>query len=102
MGGHVSSGPLVAYEAGYLQWLAQRGYRPGAVADRLGQFRALSRWLGTHRLPVADLDPGQVEEFLDARRAAGYRSYTVRQKGMVALWAARRRQSRLAPRSGHE
>jgi integrase/recombinase XerD len=43
------------------------------VADRPG--RALSRWLRTHRLPVADLDPGQVEEFLDAQRAAGYRSY---------------------------
>jgi integrase/recombinase XerD len=75
MGGLVSSGPLVAYEAGYVRWLVERGYRPGAVADRLGQFRALSRWLGTHRLPVADLDPGQVEEFLDDRRAAGYRSY---------------------------
>ena len=44
MGGHVSSGPLVAFEAGYVRWLVERGYRPGAVADRLGQFRALSRW----------------------------------------------------------
>jgi hypothetical protein len=26
-------------------------------------------------LPVAELDPERLEEFLDARRAAGYRSY---------------------------
>src|SRR5450755_3589547 len=75
MGRHVSSGPLSAFEAGYVQWLVERGFRPGAVADRLGQFRALSRWLGTRGLPVAELDPERVEEFLDARRAAGYRSY---------------------------
>jgi len=75
MGGRMSSGPLSAFEAGYVRWLVERGFRPGAVADRLGQFRGLSRWLGAGRLPVADLGPGRVEEFLDARRAAGYRSY---------------------------
>jgi integrase/recombinase XerD len=52
-----------------------RGFRPGAVADRVGQFRALSRWLRARGLPVTELDPGRVEEFLDARRAAGYRSF---------------------------
>ncbi|MGA2925878.1 MAG: hypothetical protein ABSG43_07765 [Solirubrobacteraceae bacterium] len=26
-------------------------------------------------MPVAELDPERLEEFLDARRAAGYRSY---------------------------
>jgi integrase/recombinase XerD len=75
MGGLVSSGPLSAFEAGYVRWLVDSGFRPGAVADRVGQFRALSRWLGTHRLSVSDLDRGRVEEFLDARRAAGCRSY---------------------------
>jgi site-specific recombinase XerD len=75
MGELVSSRPLSAYEAGYVRWLVKRGYRPGAVADRLGQFRALSRWLRARRLPVAELDPERVEEFLDARRGAGYRSY---------------------------
>ena len=75
MGGLVWSGPLSAFESGYVRWLVGRGFRPGAVADRLGQFRALSRWLEARGLPVAELDPGRVEEFLDARRAAGYRSY---------------------------
>ena len=75
MGGQMSSEPLVAFEAGYVRWLVERGYRPGAVADRVGQFRALSRWLGTRGLSVAELDPERVEGFLDARRAAGYRSY---------------------------
>lgn len=75
MGGLLSSGPLSAFEAGYVQWLERRGFRPGAVADRRGQFRALSRWLDVRGLPVAELGPGRVEEFLDARRAAGYRSY---------------------------
>lgn len=75
MSGLVSSGPLSAYEAGYVRWLGERGYRPGAVADRLGQFRALGHWLRGRGLPVAELDPESLEEFLDARRGAGYRSY---------------------------
>lgn len=75
MGVLVSSGPLSAFEAGYVRWLVERGYRPGAVADRLGQFRGLSRWLGAQRVAVAELDPERVKEFLDARRAAGYRSF---------------------------
>ena len=75
MGGLVSSGPLSAFEAGYVRWLVERGFRPGAVGDRVGQFRALGRWLGARGLPVTELDPERVEEFLDARRAAGYRSF---------------------------
>jgi hypothetical protein len=50
MGGLVLSGPLSAFEVGYVRWLVERGFRPGAVADRLGQFRALSRWLGARGL----------------------------------------------------
>jgi integrase/recombinase XerD len=73
--GELMAGPLLTSEAGYVRWLVERGFRPGAVADRLGQFRALSRWLGARGLPVAALDPERVEEFLEARRAAGYRSY---------------------------
>jgi hypothetical protein len=56
MDGLVSSGPLSPFEAGYVRWVVGRGFRPGAVADRLGQFRALSRWLGARGLPVAYLD----------------------------------------------
>ena len=74
MGGLVWSGPLSAFESGYVRWLVGRGFRPGAVADRLGQFRALSRWLVARGLPIAELGPELVEEFLGARRAAGYRS----------------------------
>jgi integrase/recombinase XerD len=75
MGGRMSLGPLSAFEEGYVRWLVERGYRPGPVADRLGQLRTLSRWLEARGLPVAELGPGRVEEFLDARRAVGYRSY---------------------------
>ncbi len=75
MGRLVSSGPLSGFEVGYVRWLVERGFRPGAVADRIGQFRALSRWLDARGLPVAELDPERVEDFVDARRAAGYRSY---------------------------
>ncbi len=64
MDGLVSSGPLSPFEAGYVRWLVGRGFRPGAVADRLGQFRALSRWLGARGLPVAYLDAESVDDFL--------------------------------------
>jgi site-specific recombinase XerD len=85
MGGLVSSGPLSVFEAGYVRWLVERGFRPGAVADRLGQFRALSRWLSARGLPVADLDPERVEGFLDARRAAGCRSYVAASSARLPL-----------------
>lgn len=75
MGGLVSSGPLSAYEAGYVRWLMERGYRPGAVADRTRQFRSLSRWLHGRGLAVPELDAERAHEFLDDRRRAGYRSY---------------------------
>jgi integrase/recombinase XerD len=75
MDGLVSSGPLSAYEVGYVRWLVECGFRPGAVADRLGQFRALSRWLGARGLPPAELSPELAEESLASRRAAGYRSF---------------------------
>jgi hypothetical protein len=99
MGGHVSSGPLSAFEAGYVRWLVERGFRPGAVADRLGQFRALSRWLGARGLPVGELDPERVEEFLEARRAAGYRSY-VAASSPAAGRGPRARGARIRLRSG--
>jgi integrase/recombinase XerD len=68
-------GAVSAFEVGYVRWLVELGFRPGAVADRLGQFRALSRWLGARGLSLAELDPERVEEFLAARRGAGYRSF---------------------------
>jgi hypothetical protein len=37
MGGLVSSGPLSAYEVGYVRGLVERGFRPWAVANRLGE-----------------------------------------------------------------
>jgi hypothetical protein len=72
MDGRMSSRPLSACEAGYVRWLVERGYRPGAVADRLGQFRALSHWLGARGLSVAELGLERMIAASDRRLAAGH------------------------------
>jgi integrase/recombinase XerD len=76
MGGRVwpltVSGPLAPYGAGYVSWLEARGFSPGALGGRVWQLDHLSRWLEREGLVGAELTLGRVEEFLVARRAAGY------------------------------
>jgi integrase/recombinase XerD len=71
----VASGPLALYAAGYGSWLAGRGYSCWTVSRRLWQLEALSRWLEREGLSAGELTPARVEEFLAARRAAGYCSW---------------------------
>jgi hypothetical protein len=71
----VASGPLALYAAGYGSWLARRGYSRWSVAHRLRQLELLSRWLEREGLSAGELTPARVEEFLAARRAAGYSSW---------------------------
>jgi integrase len=65
-------GPLVSYMAGFRAELEAQGYRPHAVSNQLQLMAHVSRWLTGRGLVVGDLTPDRVEEFLVARRAAGY------------------------------
>lgn len=71
----VPSGPLARYASGYGLWLTERGYSRWTVAHRLWQLDLLSRWLEGELLSPGELTPGRVEEFLAARRAAGFSTW---------------------------
>lgn len=65
------AGPLAQYANGFRVRLAMMGYAPGSVAVHLRVMAHLSRWLDEHTLDAATLSTAVVEEFLEARRAAG-------------------------------
>jgi integrase/recombinase XerD len=71
----VASGPLARYAGGYGSWLAARGYSRWTIAHRLWQLELLSRWLEREGLSLGELTPERVQEFLAARRAAGYSTW---------------------------
>jgi integrase/recombinase XerD len=66
------SGPLTEHADGFATELEVRGYTPLSAANQLRLLASLSRWLDERRLPVSDLNEGQVEAFLRFRRDAGY------------------------------
>jgi integrase/recombinase XerD len=83
-------GPLVPYVAGFRAELEAQGYRPNVVCGQLRLMAHVSRWLVGRGLDVGDLSPGRVEEFLVARRAAGYTLWCSA-KGVAPLLAYLRR-----------
>lgn len=82
--------PLVPYVAGFRAELEAQGYRPNAVSDQLRLMAHVSRWLADRGLDVGDLTPDRVEEFLVARRSAGYVLW-LSSKGVAPLLAYLRR-----------
>ncbi len=66
------SGPLAQCASGFASELTARGYSPWAVSRRLWLLDHLSRWLAREHIGPGGLTPQRVEEFLRARRAAGY------------------------------
>lgn len=76
MGGWVGtpavSGPLAEHASGFEQWLAAKGYSAQGAWHRVWQFDHLSRWLERERLRPDELTSARLEQFLAARRAAGY------------------------------
>ncbi len=68
----IVSGPLTPFATGFESWLVARGYSRSAVGHRLWQFDQLSRWLEREGLGADELTPGRAEQFLRARREAGY------------------------------
>ena len=76
MGGRVRvrtvSGPLTVFAPGFEVWLAARGYSRSAVRHRRWLFDHLNRWLEREGLRADELTAERAEQFLRARRAAGY------------------------------
>ena len=65
-------GPLVPYVGGFRAELESQGYRSKSVGDQLRLLAHVSRWLADSDFSVADFTPERVDQFLVARRAAGY------------------------------
>jgi len=68
----VVSGPLAAHAAGFERWLLEQGFARSAVGSRLWQFVHLSRWMEREGLAPGELTSERVEEFVAARRSAGF------------------------------
>ena len=65
-------GPLAPLAAGFKSALVEAGYGVHSVRGHLWLMAHLSRWMDEHGLAASDLDEDRLEEFLIARRAAGY------------------------------
>ena len=83
-------GPLAPYAAGFCEELAGQGYTQASAACQLNLMAHASRWLASQQLKPDELSSAQVEEFLQARRAAGY-TWKLSQRGMVPLLVYLRR-----------
>lgn len=66
------SGPLVPFVEEFRSRLIDLGYTPLSAVVQLRLLAHLSRWLEAGGLGTADLSDSRVEEFLAARRDAGY------------------------------
>lgn len=64
--------------------LVERGYTPVSAAHQLRLTAHVSRWLAGEGLGPDDLSPEHVEQFVAARRAAGYVNY-VTPRALAAL-----------------
>jgi integrase/recombinase XerD len=69
------SGPLAEHGVGFERWLRTRGFTGSAVSQRIWQFDHLSCWLEHEGLRPDQLRSARQEQFLAARRAAGYRTW---------------------------
>ncbi|MGH3535481.1 MAG: site-specific integrase [Pseudonocardiaceae bacterium] len=67
-------GPLAPWAAGFKSALVEAGYGVHSVRSHMWLMAHLSRWMDEHELTVGHLDEDRLEEFLVARRAAGYRT----------------------------
>lgn len=66
------TGPMQPYACGFREELARQGYTPHSATNQLQLMAHAGRWLAGRELGVGELSPALVEEFLGARRAAGY------------------------------
>lgn len=66
------SGPLVPFVAGFHEELERQGYTPLGAECQLRVMAHVSRWMAGRKLGPSDLTTARVEQFLRARRRAGY------------------------------
>jgi integrase/recombinase XerD len=78
------TGPLAQYAAGYQNYLVERGYASYTVAVQLRLMAHVSGWLARWGLDGVDLTVARGEQFLRARRGAGY-AHPVSMRGMRPL-----------------
>jgi integrase/recombinase XerD len=71
-------GPLAGYATEFRSALLAAGYTPLSAVNQLRLMVHLSRWLDVRGLTAADLSEHRVEEYLAARREAGYRGLFTR------------------------
>lgn len=69
------TGPLAPYARGMADELARLGFTELSARGQLGLAAHLSRWLAAADLGTAALTIAVAEEYLAARRAAGYTAY---------------------------
>jgi len=68
------TGPLASFAAGFGKELAAEGYTPLSAANQLRLMAHLSRWLAALDIGPGALGSDRIQEFLEARRSAGYTS----------------------------
>ncbi|HUC14480.1 MAG TPA: site-specific integrase [Acidimicrobiales bacterium] len=78
------NGPLATFVDSFWADLAAQGYTPLSAANQLRMMAHLSRWLEAEGLDASGLNAERVEQFLVARRSAGYTCWRA-QRGMAAL-----------------
>jgi site-specific recombinase XerD len=78
------TGPFEPYVSGFIAELAERGYTPVSAAHQLRLMAHVSRWLAGRGLGSDDLSSTGVDEFMAARRAAGYSNF-VTPRALAAL-----------------
>lgn len=70
-----TAGLLEPYVAGFVQWLTDRGFSQGRIESRRGQFGHLGCWFEAEGVGPGELSAECQQRFLEARRAAGYRTW---------------------------
>jgi len=84
------TGPLVPHVIGFRAELEAQGYRPNAVGCQLYVLAHVSKWLASNELGAGDLTLERLQQFLVARREAGYTMW-LSDKGVAPLLGYLRR-----------
>jgi site-specific recombinase XerD len=79
------TGPLAPYSAGLWQELRSQGYTPASAEMQARLLARLSGWLEEEGIPAEGLSPEVGQRFLEARRAAGYKSFVSSRSLTLAL-----------------